>query len=121
MTRGMTQAGNRAGKTVRYLQWWDNRSERVAVPSARHTESNAAFCLQSPNCHHFHPKNILTEIGHSSVHPGYIAQWLERLTADQQVPGSNPGVPFMAKDTRSMQLVKKASPCVFAKNSCAAV
>ena len=21
---------------------------------------------------------------------GYIAQWLERLTADQQVPGSNP-------------------------------
>ena len=26
--------------------------------------------------------------------PGYIAQWLERLTADQQVPGSNPGVPF---------------------------
>ena len=28
---------------------------------------------------------------------GYIAQWLERLTADQQVPGSNPGVPFTAK------------------------
>ena len=25
---------------------------------------------------------------------GYIAQWLERLTEDQQVPGSNPGVPF---------------------------
>jgi len=24
---------------------------------------------------------------------GYRAQWLERLTADQQVPGSNPGVP----------------------------
>ena len=24
---------------------------------------------------------------------GYIAQWLEQLTADQQVPGSNPGVP----------------------------
>ena len=24
----------------------------------------------------------------------YIAQWLERLTADQQVPGANPGVPF---------------------------
>ena len=24
---------------------------------------------------------------------GYIAQWLERLTADQQVPGSNPGAP----------------------------
>ena len=27
---------------------------------------------------------------------GYIAQWLERLTADQQVPGSNPGVPSMS-------------------------
>ena len=25
---------------------------------------------------------------------GYIAQWLERLTADQQVPGSNLGVPL---------------------------
>ena len=25
---------------------------------------------------------------------GYIAQWLERMTADQQVPGSNPGVPL---------------------------
>ena len=30
---------------------------------------------------------------------GYIAQWLERLTADQQVPGSNPGVPFYANST----------------------
>ena len=28
---------------------------------------------------------------------GYIAQWLERLTADQQVPGSNPGVPSRCK------------------------
>ena len=27
---------------------------------------------------------------------GYIAQWLERLTADQQVPGSNPGVPSLS-------------------------
>ena len=25
---------------------------------------------------------------------GCIAQWLERLTADQQVPGSTPGAPF---------------------------
>ena len=30
---------------------------------------------------------------HVSIADGYIAQWLERLTADQQVPGSNPGVP----------------------------
>ena len=34
---------------------------------------------------------------------GYIAQWLERLTADQQVPGSNPGVPF------SLQVLQKVS------------
>ena len=27
------------------------------------------------------------------THRGYIAQWSERLTADQQVPDSNPGVP----------------------------
>ena len=26
---------------------------------------------------------------------GYIAQWFKRLTAYQQVPGSNPGVPFV--------------------------
>ena len=25
---------------------------------------------------------------------GYIAQWLERLTTDKRVPGSNPGTPF---------------------------
>ena len=31
---------------------------------------------------------------HKKRTDGYIAQWLERLTADQQVPGSNPGVPF---------------------------
>ena len=29
-----------------------------------------------------------------NVATGYIAQRLERLTADQQVPGSHPGVPF---------------------------
>ena len=29
----------------------------------------------------------------AAVGHGYIAQWLERLTADQQVPGSNPGMP----------------------------
>ena len=29
------------------------------------------------------------------ISTGYIAQWLEWLTADQQVPGSNPGVPSL--------------------------
>ena len=38
-------------------------------------------------------------------HIGYIAQWLERLTADQQVPGSNPGVP----SSRSCTLVMMSS------------
>ena len=32
-------------------------------------------------------------LDHAHQVNGYIAQWLERLTADQQVPGSNPGVP----------------------------
>ena len=37
---------------------------------------------------------------------GYIAQWLERLTADQQVPGSNPGVPFsLARQTSKYTLL----------------
>ena len=34
-----------------------------------------------------------TENKQASANAGYIAQWLERLTADQQVSGSNPGVP----------------------------
>ena len=35
----------------------------------------------------------LEHSGKDSEDVGYIAQWLERLTADQQVPGSTPGVP----------------------------
>ena len=34
---------------------------------------------------------------------GYIAQWLERLTADQQVPGSNPGVPLLCPQTSARE------------------
>ena len=34
MTRGSAQAGNRASKTGRYLQWLENRSEWHAVTSA---------------------------------------------------------------------------------------
>jgi hypothetical protein len=33
MTRESPQAGNRARKTGRYLQWWDTRSECNAVTS----------------------------------------------------------------------------------------
>ena len=39
-----------------------------------------------------HSKVTIKAYIHVTRH-GYIAQWLERLTADQQVPGSNPGVP----------------------------
>ena len=42
-------------------------------------------------CHGIPPRT--GHIGTVYVQIGYIAQWLERLTADQQVPGSNPGVP----------------------------
>ena len=41
-----------------------------------------------------HQEYQLSKRRFSKAH-GYIAQWLERLTADQQVPGSNPGVPFV--------------------------
>ena len=34
MTWGLAQAGNRASKTGRYLQWWENRPEWDAMTSA---------------------------------------------------------------------------------------
>ena len=42
---------------------------------------------------------------------GYIAQWLERLTADQQVPGSNPGVPYSPAAVRAATDVSRSAPC----------
>ena len=42
---------------------------------------------------------------------GYIAQWLERLTADQQVPGSNPGVPSLSQ-SRAKTLFACVGPSV---------
>ena len=43
--------------------------------------------------HFFLIGNVLLRGNAPKLAPGYIAQWLERLTADQQAPGSNPGVP----------------------------
>lgn len=45
---------------------------------------------------------VHTRTAHQLYISGYIAQWLERLTADQQVPGSNPGVPSLTIDNRFM-------------------
>ena len=42
---------------------------------------------------------------------GYIAQWLERLTADQQVPGSNPGVPYSPAAVFTTTDVCWPAPC----------
>ena len=43
MTRGSAQAGNRAGKTGRYLQWWDTGPECNAVTSAECKVHNSTF------------------------------------------------------------------------------
>ncbi len=43
MTRGSAQAGNRAGKTARYLQWQENRPEWLAVTSAVDNWHNSTF------------------------------------------------------------------------------
>ena len=51
-----------------------NIGNRRNIKHIRNTRNMHAICVRVP-C-------------------GYIAQWLERLTADQQVPGSNPGVPL---------------------------
>ena len=49
--------------------------------------------------------NVSDKSNESCLTQGYIAQWLERLTADQQVPGSNPGVPF--QNWRRQKCTKK--------------
>ena len=61
-----------------------------------HTHMCVALCHQfmSVPLHGLQPHYTATLcLKHTMLSPGYIAQWLERLTADQQVPGSNPGVP----------------------------
>ena len=44
---------------------------------------------------------------------GYIAQWLERLTADQQVPGSNPGVPSLHSLLLKVEPVQNIGPYTY--------
>ena len=53
-------------------------------------------CCTESQHHHDGPArccHCAYECGFCHASTGYIAQWLGRLTADQQVPGSNPGVP----------------------------
>ena len=47
MTWGPAQAGNRASKTGRYLQWWDNEPEYNAVISAGCKVHHYIFSLLS--------------------------------------------------------------------------
>ena len=49
MTRGSAQAGNRAGKTARYLQWQENRPEWLAVTSAVDNWHNSTWFLIFPS------------------------------------------------------------------------
>ena len=42
MTWGLAQAGNRAGRTGRYLQWWESEPEWNAVTSALQNPYDAA-------------------------------------------------------------------------------
>ncbi len=46
-----------------------------------------------PAHRHLCRKRTMSSASPYIVADGHIAQWLERLTADQQVPGSIPGVP----------------------------
>ena len=64
--------------------------------------------IQQAECRHIPGAAIvfvvmLNAVCICTMNQGYIAQWLERLTADQQVPGSNLGVPF--------DLVNKVGVC----------
>ncbi len=52
------------------------------------------FSCPSPTRHKLSGSRLGVQLGGEAFTAGYIAQWLERLTADQQVPGSNPGVPL---------------------------
>ena len=45
MTWGLAQAGNRAGRTGRYLQWWESEPEWNAVTSALQNPYDAASFL----------------------------------------------------------------------------
>ena len=78
---------------IRMSSWynvWGTRSQVHGEQSPAGTETMSDGCVRwgaTSSCMMYLPKCGLRS-------HGYIAQWLERLTADQQVPGSNPGVPF---------------------------
>ena len=49
MTWGLAQAGNRAGRTGRYLQWWENEPEWNAVTSDLQIPYNAWLVQGRPD------------------------------------------------------------------------
>jgi len=52
MSWGLAQAGDRAGKTGRYLQWWENKPEWVAVTSgAGSWHDSTFFCAGGDRFH----------------------------------------------------------------------
>ena len=53
MTWGLAQAGNRASKTGRYLQWWENRPEWGAMTSAVRNSRNSAHFIIRILANHF--------------------------------------------------------------------
>ena len=71
---------------------WLRRCTRNALGSARAGSNPAAvdFALV------WYPTQQYGAFLFDCASQGCIAQWLERLTADQQVPGSTPGAPFMS-------------------------
>ena len=45
MTWGLAQAGNRASKTRRYLQWWDSEPEQDVMTSVLQNVHNSTLFI----------------------------------------------------------------------------
>ena len=83
-------------------------SRRPVWPRRRRTPQRPAACSHDLSVlagwRRALPGGPAPTAGHAAgTAHGYIAQWSERLTADQQVPNSNLGVPFMSHPTRGLR------------------
>ena len=78
----------------------NGKPARITYDPQLHMKANVQANAYAPSLKYEGNDNMLN---HTHQVNGYIAQWLERLTADQQVPGSNPGVPsFVSVHPRSV-------------------